>query len=148
VPGGDKCEYLAFPPTQSIRVSQKVGRTTPARWTAQRCQTLLSTARRRPRTQLTEGGDCRFHCADVATELRDGRLVRTAAAGPLGSGGLPVSADLKMVGRDRVADDGLWRVTGEVGPALQVTDDPRIGFRGGRLQPGGGFGAGGDVVAG
>jgi hypothetical protein len=104
VPGGDKCEYLAFPPTQSIWVSAEVGRTTPARWAAQRCQTLLSTAHRRARTQLTEGGERRFRSGDITAELRDGRLVSTAAAGPLGSGGLPVAADLQLERSDRALD--------------------------------------------
>jgi hypothetical protein len=62
---------------------------------------LPSTARRRPRTQLTEGGERRFRSGDITAELRDGRLVDTAAAGPFGSGGLPVAADLQLERSDR-----------------------------------------------
>lgn len=97
-------EYFAFTPAQTVWVSINFGPAATVRSAAQRYEALLGALGRRTGAQCPKGGQRRFHTAEITAELGDGGLVVAAAAGPFGSGGLPVAADLQLKWSDRTLD--------------------------------------------
>ena len=110
---------------------------------AQHGEALAGAVGRRRVAKNPEGRQRGFEGADIAAELSQRGVVGAAAPRPFRSGGLPVPADLQVVGRDGV-DGRLGGV-----PAQQGARQPRVPRGpGAGCEPGFCFRPGGVVVAG
>jgi hypothetical protein len=116
-----------FAPAEAVSVGEDIGAAAPTGPAAQRGETFPGAAGGGPGAEAVERVQRRLRRVDVAAELGDGRVVEAAPARPLLRGGLPVPAGLQLERGQRVLVGGLGRAAaGQLGPAAQVSDHPRV----------------------
>jgi hypothetical protein len=107
VAGGKEFEYVALALGEAVGVGAGVF----AAWVwiaaAQLGEVLLGAAGRGAGAQPTQGAQYGLGGSTVAAELSDGGVVGATEARPRVGRGLPVPADLKVIGGDLGADDWL-----------------------------------------